>query len=89
MKEAMTLARHATAELTLNVYAKTRQSRLSEVAEAVGRVVNPGPDYAHSMHKQAVGAEGLDLNALKAKTLGVEREWWRRRESNPRPVTAR
>ena len=42
-KEAQTLARHATPELTMNVYARTRDARLSLVAEHVGdRILNGG-----------------------------------------------
>jgi integrase len=41
IKEAQALARHSTADLTLSVYAKARQERLSEVAEAVGRAALP------------------------------------------------
>ena len=37
VSEAQTLARHATAGLTLNTYARTRNERLSHVAELVGR----------------------------------------------------
>ena len=36
VKEAQSLARHSTADLTLNVYARTRSERLAEVAMAVG-----------------------------------------------------
>ena len=37
VKEAQVLARHSTAEMTMNTYARTRSERLSEVAEIVGR----------------------------------------------------
>ena len=39
VSEAQTLARHATAGLTLNTYARTRNERLSHVAELVGRTL--------------------------------------------------
>jgi integrase len=43
VKEAQTLARHSTPELTVNVYARTRSARLSEVAESVGaRILSAG-----------------------------------------------
>jgi integrase len=38
IKEAQALARHSTPELTLNVYARARNQRLAQLAEAVGRV---------------------------------------------------
>jgi integrase len=41
LKAAQTLARHTTPELTMNVYARVRGSKLTEVAEAVGRLILP------------------------------------------------
>ena len=41
LKTAQSLARHTTPELTMNVYTKVRGTRLSEVAEAVGRIILP------------------------------------------------
>jgi len=38
-KEAQELARHSTAALTMNVYARARSGRLAEVTEAVGQTV--------------------------------------------------
>lgn len=39
IKEAQQMARHASPELTLNVYARSRESRRIELTEAVGRAV--------------------------------------------------
>ncbi len=44
VKEAQSLARHATPNLTMNTYGRSRQNRLAELAEAVGNKVIPGPD---------------------------------------------
>jgi integrase len=41
IKEAQALARHSTPDLTLNTYARARQDRLAEIAEAVGRAALP------------------------------------------------
>ena len=41
LKAAQSLARHTTPELTMNVYARVRGSKLTEVAEAVGRIILP------------------------------------------------
>lgn len=41
LKTAQSLARHTNPELTMNVYARVRGTRLSEVAEAVGRIILP------------------------------------------------
>ena len=40
-KEAQTLARHSSAHLTENVYARTRDERLSEITENIGNIVIP------------------------------------------------
>ena len=57
MKEGQTLARHATPDLTLNVYAKTRQERLQEVTEKVAAAVLSGRKRALCVHRLAVGSE--------------------------------
>jgi len=40
-KEAQTLARHSKPELTMNIYARARNDRLAEVAEAVAANIRP------------------------------------------------
>lgn len=40
-KEAQTLARHTDPKLTLNIYARARDNRLAELAEAVGAHIQP------------------------------------------------
>jgi integrase len=89
VKEAQSLARHSTPDLTMNVYAKTRPGRLHEVAAKVGRMIEDTPDYAHCRTRLAVGAELQSLNSLQSKDLRAEKEWWRRGELNPRPVALR
>jgi len=39
LKEAQTLLRHSSPQLTMNVYARVRKGRLGEVAESVGRLM--------------------------------------------------
>ena len=39
VKEAQTLARHATPELTINTYARTESGRLSEITEDLGTLL--------------------------------------------------
>ena len=41
VKEAQTLARHASPELTMNVYGHARQDRLADAVERVAEVVLP------------------------------------------------
>ena len=53
VKEAQALARHATPQMTMNVYARTRQGRLSKLAEAVGGLIEPKKgDHAASMQRR-------------------------------------
>ena len=85
VKEAQHLARHATPNLTMNVYAKTRPARLAEVAEKIGQRALFDPKRAQSVHALAAGAESIDPKSLQHNNLGPNATWWRRRESNPRP----
>lgn len=48
VKEAMTAARHSTPSLTMNVYARTREKRLPEIAEQIGSVFGSGISIAES-----------------------------------------
>jgi len=85
VKEAQSLARHSTPQLTMNVYGRTRETRLSAIAERIGETVLPAAEHAHILARKAAGAEGLDVNAITPSGKGNGR-WWRRGESNPRPV---
>jgi integrase len=81
VKEAQTLARHASPELTMNVYGHAREDRLADAVERVAEVVLPVRRVPVE-YQQAVGAE--TENATSDKTEGcVSYKWWRRRESNP------
>jgi hypothetical protein len=83
-KEAQALARHATAHLTMNVYARARSERLAEVAEKVGEVIDDtqSPD----VEKRATGTTGTAvqqtsgiLMAYKGikelEVVGVTSDW--------------
>ena len=85
VKEGMSLVRHASPNLTLNTYARTRADRLAGVVEKIAETLNPAPKYAVCRSKQAVGAEGLDVSGIPAGTSHTLNKW-RRGESNPRPV---
>ena len=50
VKEAQTLARHATPQMTLGVYGRTREERLHEVVEQVAIVVQGKTQRAVSVH---------------------------------------
>ena len=57
VKEAQTLARHASPELTMNLYGRAREERLSETVEKVGAVVSVPLKCATYVQRLAVGAE--------------------------------
>lgn len=74
VKEAQTLARHSTPNLTLNVYARASGDRLRAVAEAVGAGVLSLAGNTTEAQRKAAGAESLIL-PLDA--------WCPGRDSNP------
>ena len=57
VKEAQALARHTTPELTMNVYGRVRNERLSEVVEDVGKTLLQEQKCVPSVYRRAVGAE--------------------------------
>ncbi len=71
LKEAQELARHQTAALTLNVYARARSERLAATVEAVAEKVEAAANHALSMHSLAAGAEGLDVSACDSRAYVV------------------
>jgi integrase len=54
VKEAQTMARHATPAMTMNVYAKARDSRMAALAERIGGVL-PIPAMECATEVQSVG----------------------------------
>jgi len=91
-KEMQTFARHSDPRLTLNVYAKVRQGRQSEIAERIGNViedakrsVDVSEQRAQSVHAKAAGAETCSPNNIKRRNLGDNNQWYRGPESNRRP----
>ena len=83
VKEAQALARHASPELTMNVYGHAREDRLADAVERVAEVVLPVKRVPVE-YQQAVGAETKIATPLKTEDCD-NKKWWRRRESNPRP----
>jgi integrase len=72
VKEAQALARHATPELTMNVYGRTRDERLWNAVEQVAQTVLPDAECAHSVHAQVDEERGNDCNGLKAGEIPAE-----------------
>ena len=89
VKEAQSLARHSTPNLTMNIYAKARTGRLHDVAEMVGQMIESQPDYAQCRTRLAAGAELQNTNGPQCNDLRAVSSGWRRGESNPRPATFR
>jgi len=94
LKEAQTLARHATPGLTLNVYGRARNARLTVIAERLGEAVLGGggaahaePEIAVSLSKKAAGAEGLDINAIMSSGKGSA-AWSGRADLNQREANS-
>ena len=82
VKEAQALARHASPELTMNVYGHAREDRLADAVERVAEVVLPVKRVPVE-YQQAVGAETKIATPLKTEDCD-NKKWRRRRESNPR-----
>jgi hypothetical protein len=69
VKEAQTLARHASPELTMNVYGRTRSERLSQVVEDVAEELKLGLEYVPAVYQQAVGSELKNATPLITREL--------------------
>ena len=55
-KEVQELARHSTLDLTMNVYGRTRDERLSAAVESIGNAVL-SRNWVSDVYRKAVGAE--------------------------------
>ena len=74
VKELQTLARHSTPDLTLNIYAKKRDERLSELAEKIGKSVLSEQKCAKSVHYRQVESKDIERKLLTEKPLAEERK---------------
>jgi integrase len=72
VKEAQSLLRHSTPQLTMNVYARARGDRLAEVAERVGAVVmttcGQGSDVPEASEREEALSEN-DISPCEGKGL--------------------
>jgi len=83
IKTAMALARHKTPDLTLHTYARTDDERMRKAADKVGEMyAERHTEATQGKAKKAAGAETVDIQQVTDS-----RDWWRRGELNPRPVT--
>jgi hypothetical protein len=74
VKELQTLARHSTPVLTLNVYAKSRDERLAELAERIGESVLFEQECATSVHRQPTEVTVLNAKLLPSNNLETHTE---------------
>ena len=73
VKEAQTLARHATPELTMNVYGRVRDERLWDAVEKVAETIFANDNCAHSVHEQEEVTDGDEDSSLQYNGLdGVD-----------------
>ena len=88
-KEAQSLARHATPNLTMNIYARARDERLAEIAESIGQKVVPKIlEFKIAAGAEKDGqciklAEDLDAAIVKPVANKINEE----RVSNSNPFT--
>ena len=85
LKEAMSLMRHVTPDLTANAYARTRLDRLHGLTENVGEKLKKGKKCVSSVSVAVAGAKEHPHIFKQNRQLASDEQWWRRRESNPRP----
>ena len=72
VKEAQTLARHATPELTMNVYGRTRDARLSQVAERVGEKILNGGSIKYAERGASRNLTPLLPSSYMVEAAGIE-----------------
>jgi len=73
VKEGQALARHATPDLTMNVYARARNERLAALAEKVGETVLSGPKRALCVPSPDARGSNAKDNSLRSKELELAR----------------
>ena len=71
-KEVQDLARHATPQLTMNVYGRVREESLAQTVEKVAGRVLSEEKYVPSMYRQAIGAEPENATAIDNKQLRLK-----------------
>jgi hypothetical protein len=71
VKEAQTLARHATPQMTMGVYGRTREERLHQVVEHVAMVLQGETQSAHSVPSVQLAENTNAVNAGDQSVYGV------------------
>jgi integrase len=88
-REAQQLARHSTPALTANLYGRTRNERLAEVAGKVADRVLLGELGANMVRETEQPVTTDNDKPLQPKIVTAQEKEWRRGDSNPRPVMLR
>ena len=73
VKEAQVLARHATPEMTLNVYGRTQEERLSQAVEKVAENLTPSKNRATCVPRLAMGAEQESATPVETRGCASKR----------------
>ena len=69
MRELQTMARHSTPALTANIYARTRNERLSELTEKISENILSGKKCAKSVHCKHVESLAVEPKLLLGNKL--------------------
>ena len=72
VKEAQELARHATPQMTMNVYGRVREESLFQTVEKVAERVLSEEKHVPSMYRQAAGAETENATPLNNTELRLK-----------------
>ena len=70
--DAQALARHSTPEMTLNVYGRPQENRLSEAVEQIAAAVLSTPKRAIYVQRKAVGAERENATSVLSEGCALE-----------------
>ena len=69
VKEAQTMLRHASPDMTMNVYARTRQDSLPRLAESIGETLGSQSKCAKSVQRATPGEKDSTVNPNEASAL--------------------
>ena len=64
-REAQAMARHASPDMTFNVYGRARHNRMAEAVEQIATRLSV-PDRVPSVYRQAAGAERENATAVES-----------------------
>jgi len=87
VKESQHLARHSSPDLTMNVYAKAQDKKMVNLIERLGDVYKPQQKCAEYVRRLKIITTDMCSKPMPHLKLKLPEGWWRRRDSNPRPVT--